>query len=57
MSEINKSSQLEDVAMPAYYSDYYKNISNETYKIFEIAAKSKGHTNRLLRNCRTKNCV
>lgn len=41
MSENDAISRIEGLEMPKYYYDYYSNLSQETYNIFEKAAKAK----------------
>ncbi len=41
MSENAATNRIKDVLMPAYYFDYYANLSKETYDIFEVAADAK----------------
>ena len=41
MSQNDVVSRLHDLNIPNYYINYYSNLSKETYKIFEIAAKAK----------------
>ena len=41
MSENDAISRIRDIDMPDYYLDYYSNLSNETYTIFEHAALAK----------------
>ena len=41
MSENDAISRISGIQMPDYYRDYYSNLSNETYSIFEKAASAK----------------
>jgi len=41
MSEDDAVSRLRGIKMPNYYQNYYTNLSNDTYTIFEKAAKAK----------------
>ena len=41
MSENDAISRISDIKMPDYYLDYYTNLSDETYSIFEHAASAK----------------
>ncbi|MEJ2272524.1 MAG: hypothetical protein P8X91_08635 [Candidatus Bathyarchaeota archaeon] len=41
MSEDDAISRLRGIKMPNYYQNYYTNLSNDTYAIFEKAAKAK----------------
>ena len=41
MSEDDAISRLRGIKMPNYYQNYYTNLSNDTYTIFEKAAKAK----------------
>jgi len=41
MSENDAISRIRGIEMPDYYSDYYSNLSTETYSIFEHAASAK----------------
>ena len=41
MSENDSISRISDTEMPDYYFDYYSNLSNETFSIFEHAASAK----------------
>ncbi|MCV0393312.1 MAG: DNA polymerase II large subunit [Nitrosopumilus sp.] len=41
MSENDAISRISGIKMPAYYQDYYSNLSTETYSIFEHAANAK----------------
>ena len=41
MSENDAISRISGIQMPDYYREYYSNLSNETYSIFEKAASAK----------------
>ena len=41
MSENNAISRLRGIKMPNYYQNYYTELSNDTYTIFEKAAEAK----------------
>ena len=41
MSENDAISRISGIKMPDYYLDYYSNLSNETYSVFEHAADAK----------------
>ncbi|MDC0154227.1 DNA polymerase II large subunit [Nitrosopumilus sp.] len=41
MSENDAISRIRGIEMPDYYLNYYSNLSNETYSIFEHAASAK----------------
>ena len=41
MSENDAISRLRGIKMPNYYQNYYTDLSNDTYTIFEKAAEAK----------------
>ncbi len=41
MSENKAVSRLREIKMPNYYRNYYSDLSNQTFQIFESAAKAK----------------
>ena len=41
MSENDAVIRIKGLDMPSYYFDYYTDLSEETYSIFEVAAKAK----------------
>ena len=41
MSENDAISRIKGIKMPDYYHDYYSNLSDETYAVFESAADAK----------------
>lgn len=41
MSENTAISRIKDIPMPAYYHEYYSDLSTNTYTVFEKAAKAK----------------